>query len=183
MELPQGENPFTKISSLELYRRPYVRFMKDLVKINGLEKDYSYADIANGIGIVAINDRNEVALVGQWRYPIDRYSWEIPAGMREGNEDPLLGAQRELKEEAGVTARKWTPLGEFFMEGSSTTKKAIAFLAQDLKMGEQSLDDDEKIEVLWMPFQQLLELIEQGKMQDGFSVLALLRARMILDKG
>lgn len=177
MELPQGHNPFTKISSEEIYRRPYVRFMKDKIRINGLEKDYSYADIANGIGIVAINDRNEVALVGQWRYPINRYDWEIPAGMREDNEDSLLGAQRELKEEVGVTAKKWTKLGEFFMECSSTTKKAIAFLAQDLKLGDQSLDDDEKIEVLWIPFQEAIGLIDSGEIRDGFTVLALLRAK------
>ncbi len=182
MQLPQGENPFTKISSEELYRRPYVRFMRDLVKINGLEKDYSYADIANGIGIVAINDQNEVALVGQWRYPIARYSWEIPAGMREGAEDPLEAAKRELKEEAGVTAKKWTSLGEFFMEGSSTTKKAIIFLAQDLEMGKQSLDDDEKIEVLWLPFQQVIDLTEDGSIKDGMTVLALLRAKCLIQK-
>ncbi|MEK7145907.1 MAG: DNA mismatch repair protein MutT, partial [Patescibacteria group bacterium] len=80
MQLPSGKNPFKKLSSELLYERPYVRFMKEKVEVAGQVKDYSFAQINNGIGIVAINDKNEVVLVGQWRYPIDEYSWEIPAG-------------------------------------------------------------------------------------------------------
>lgn len=180
MQLPSGKNPFKKLSSEVLYERPYLRFMKEKVQVGEQVKDYSYADIRNGIGIVAINDKKEVVLVGQWRYPIDAYDWEIPAGMREGEEDPLETAKRELREEAGVTAKKWTPLGSFYMECSSTNKVSYAFLAQDLELGADQQDDDEEIAALWIPLTEALEKVAAGEIRDGLTCLGLLRAESIL---
>lgn len=180
MSLPKGQNPYTQISSEQIYARKYVRFMKDMVKIGEHTKDYSYSDIANGVGIVAINEKQEIALVGQWRYPVKQYNWEIPAGMREDGEDPLATAKRELKEEAGLTAQKWQKLGEFFMEPSSTTKVGHIFLAQELQQGNQSLDDDERINVEWLPLKEILALIEKGEIKDGFTILGILRAQSYL---
>ena len=177
MKLPGGENPFTELSSEVVYERKYVRFIKDMVRIGEVEKDYSYADIADGIAIVAVNDKREVVLVGQWRYPIKQYTWEVPAGMRDEGEDPLETAKRELEEEAGIRAKKWTPLGSFFMEASSTTKRAFAFLAQDLELVEQSIEEDERIEIEWLPFDVALEKIATGEIRDGLTVIGLLRAR------
>ncbi len=180
MQLPSGKNPFKKLSSELLYERPYVRFMKEKVEVAGQVKDYSFAQINNGIGIVAINDKNEVVLVGQWRYPIDEYSWEIPAGMREENEDPLETAKRELREEAGVIAKKWTALGSFYMECSSTNKESFAFLAEDLELGEGNPDDDEEIESRWLPLEEALKKVASGEIKDGLTCLGLLRAQSIL---
>lgn len=171
------KNPYKKLSSEVLYERKYVRFVKEKVLINGHEKDYSFADIANGIGIVAINEKNEIVLVGQWRYPIDRYTWEIPAGMREEDEDPLDTAKRELQEEAGLIAKNWKKLGSFFMEASSTTKVGHVFLARDLEHVDQNLDDDENIERQWIPFEEAMEKIDSGEIADGLSVLGILRAQ------
>ncbi|MEK7145851.1 MAG: NUDIX hydrolase, partial [Patescibacteria group bacterium] len=103
-----------------------------------------------------------------------------PAGMREENEDPLETAKRELREEAGVIAKKWTALGSFYMECSSTNKESFAFLAEDLELGEGNPDDDEEIESRWLPLEEALKKVASGEIKDGLTCLGLLRAQSIL---
>ncbi|MBU0982189.1 NUDIX hydrolase [Patescibacteria group bacterium] len=182
MKLPKGENPFVTKSSEVLYERPYLRFVKDVAEMDGKEFDRSYADIADGIGILAVNEKSEVALVGQFRYAIGKYTWEVPAGMRDGDEEPLDTAKRELQEEAGLKAQDWVDLGSFYMESSSTTKVSHAFLARDLEQTKTAPEDDERIDMLWITYDEALQKIKTGEIDDGLSVLALLRAQEYLRK-
>ena len=175
--MKKGTNPYKTISREVIHSRNHMNFVKTKVLINGKEKDYSYADISDGIGIVAVNDKGEVALVGQWRYAIETYEWEIPAGMREDGEDPLDTAKRELREEAGCTAKSWKKLGSFFMESNATNKVAHAFLATDLEMCDTDFDDDENIEIEWIPLEEAVEKVLNGEIKNGLSSLGLLTAR------
>lgn len=182
MTLPQGENPYFTLSSELLHERTYVRFMKDTVQIDELKKDYSYMDVDDSVGIVALNEKGEIALVGQWRYPIKEYRWEIPAGMAEPGETPLQNAQRELMEEAGVRALKWTELGSFQMDGSKMNQQNHLFLAEELTVGDNAPMIDEKIERLWIPLKEALALVESGELRDGFTVIALFKAQAYLQR-
>lgn len=180
MTLPQGSNPYSTLSSELLHERKYVRFYKDFVKIGSVEKDYSYVAVDDSVGIVAINEQGEVALVGQWRYPLKQYHWEIPAGMAEAGESPLENAKRELMEEAGAAAEKWTPLGSYQMDGSKMDQQNFLFLAQELTVGENAPMEDEKLTVKWLPLSEALALVDSGEIRDGFTVIGLLRAQAFL---
>jgi len=180
MRLPTGENPYFTLSSELLHERKYVRFLRDMVTIGDVKKDYSYMQVDDSVGIVALNEKGEVALVGQWRYPVQQYRWEIPAGMAEAGETPLENAKRELMEEAGVSAAKWTELGSYQMDGSKMRQQNHLFLAEELTVGENAPMEDEKIERLWIPLEEAIALIESGEIRDGFTVIALLRVQEYL---
>ncbi len=182
MPLPQGSNPYRTLSHELVHERKYVKFFRDQVQLGELEKDYSYMQVDDSVGIVAINDNAEVVLVGQWRYPVKQYRWEIPAGMQESGESALENAKRELMEEAGVEARTWTELGSYQMDGSKMDQQNQLFLAQDLVVGENSPMEDERLEVQWLPLSEALELIEKGELRDGLTVIGLLRAQSHLQK-
>lgn len=182
MPLTIGSNPYTTLSHELMHQRPYVTFYADQVRMNGLEKDYSYIETSGGVSIVALTKDHKVALVGQWRYPIKKYTWELPAGSREKGEDPLETGRRELKEEAGASASKWTELGIYFMEGSKSTQKSYLFLAEDVELGESNPMEDECLENLWLPLEEALQLVELGEIDDAISVIGLLRAQAHLQK-
>jgi len=180
MLLPTGDNPYTVLSSELMHKRPYVEFYKDMVKIREVVKDYSYMKVDDSVGIVAINDKGQVALVGQWRYPIQNYNWEIPAGMCEPGESHQETAVRELKEEAGVSAEQWDFLGTFQMEASKMDQQTHVFLARKLRVGANAPMEDEKLSTLWLPFEEALEKIAEGEIREALSVIGLLRAQAYL---
>ncbi len=182
MTLPQGSNPYSVLSSELLHERNYVRFFRDMVQIGDVKKDYSYMEVDDSVGIVALNEKGEVALVGQWRYPIKEYHWEIPAGMCEAGESPLENAKRELMEEAGVSAAKWTVLGSYQMDASKMRQQNTLFLAEDLTVGDNAPMEDEKIERLWLPLKEALSLVESGEIRDGLTVIGLLKVQAYLQK-
>ncbi len=179
-DLPTGPNPFETLSHELMHSTPYKRFYRDWVRVNGMEKDYSYTDVASGIAMVAINEKNEVALVGQWRYPVKMFTWELPAGTREDHEDPLTTGKRELMEEAGASAEEWTPLGSYLIECSKSTQESYVFLCQKLTVGENRPDVDENLLLKWVPFEEALQFVEEGKIHDALSVIGLLRAERFL---
>lgn len=176
-QLPAGDNPWETLSSEEEVRRPSLSFFKDRVRINGFEKDYSFIRFASGIGIVALREDGMIPMVGQWRYPIETYAWEIPAGTLEEGESPLETAKRELAEEAGLKAQKWTPLGAYYMEPSVSTQKSYLFLAEELTEVGMNPDDDEVLEVIWLPFEEALGKVASGEIEDAFTVIGLLKAQ------
>ncbi|MFA4815207.1 MAG: NUDIX hydrolase [Candidatus Gracilibacteria bacterium] len=180
MSLPQGANPYFTLSSELLHERPYVKFYKDMVKIREVIKDYSYMKVDDSVGIVALNEKGEVALVGQWRYPVKQYHWEIPAGMAEEGETPLESAKRELQEEAGVSAEEWTLLGSYQMDASKMDQQNCLFLARKLTVGQNAPMKDEKLTTVWLPLKEAIELSEKGDLRDGFTTIGLLRAQAYL---
>ena len=128
-------------------------------------------------GVVAIDTEDKVILVGQYRYPTDMYSWEIPEGGGEDGESPLDAAKRELLEETGVVAANWRPLGgEIHLSNCYSSERAYLFLATELTFGAQKTEETEKIAVKKVPFSEVLELVDSGGIKDGLSIIAILRA-------
>jgi 8-oxo-dGTP pyrophosphatase MutT (NUDIX family) len=131
-------------------------------------------------GIVVINDKDEVALVGQWRYTHNKYSWEIPTGgFSPSDRDALDAAKRELKEETGIVADRWTPLGSIDNSNGATTDVAHLFLAQDLSYEDSHQEAEEQIETKWIPFAEAVEFVMNGEITESCSVAAILKVDRI----
>jgi 8-oxo-dGTP pyrophosphatase MutT (NUDIX family) len=130
-------------------------------------------------GIVAINEDNQIALVGQWRYVHDKYSLEIPTGGSEQDETPLDAAKRELLEETGLTAGDWTELGTIDNSNGATTDIAHLFLARNLTAGSSAPQGDEQVELRWMPFVDAVLSVMKGEITESVSVAAILKTEFL----
>jgi 8-oxo-dGTP pyrophosphatase MutT (NUDIX family) len=127
------------------------------------------------IAIAALDASDNVYLVGQYRYTLDRYSWEVPKGGAAPGEDPLEAARRELREETGLTAASWQPLLELHLSNSVTDEIGLIYLAEGLEQGQQQPEETEQLEVRVVPFAEALAWALDGRILDALSVAALLR--------
>jgi len=135
------------------------------------------------IGIVPIDADGNTWLVGQHRYPLDQYSWEIPEGGSAPGEDPLATAQRELREETGIRAGRWTQLLEMHTSNSVTDECGIAYVAQDLDFGVQEFDATEDLQLSRVSLDTALAMVLDGRITDSLAMVALMKVRLLLDRG
>jgi 8-oxo-dGTP pyrophosphatase MutT (NUDIX family) len=120
--------------------------------------------------------------VGQYRYPVDEYSWEIPEGGSDPDEDPLLTAQRELKEETGLRATEWAQLGgEIHLSNCFSSERGLLYVARGLSEGDSEPDHTEQLVVKKVPFVQCLEMVDKGEIKDSLSIIAVLRIARLLE--
>ena len=176
--------PWTRVQRTVGYRNPWMTvWHDDVTRPDGEPGIYGVVHFSNtAVGVVAIDDRDRVALVGQHRYAFDAYHWEIPEGGSPLDEDSLEGAKRELLEETGLTARRWREIGRWELSNSVTDEAAVAYVATELEHGEAEPDPDEQLEFRWLPFDEVMAMIERGQITDALTVLpmqalALERAR------
>jgi 8-oxo-dGTP pyrophosphatase MutT (NUDIX family) len=172
-----AENPWTRLSRQVVYQNPWICVYEDQVlRPDGRPGIYGVVHFRNrAIAVVALDDRDRVLLVGQYRYPLDLYSWEVPEGGGDFAEDPLAAAQRELAEETGYSAGQWRELLRAHLSNSVTDEEAICFLATDLRPGVARPEGTERLQVQWVDFERLLPMIAQGEITDALTVLALQR--------
>lgn len=171
----------TCLESREIYRGRVLRLRVDTVSLpNGHTSLREVVEHPGGVAILALDDEGRVPLVTQYRYAFSRTLLELPAGKREPGEEPLLTAQRELREEVGATAREWTPLGQLIPSPGCYDEVLHLFLARDLTFGRQQPDEDEFLSVQRVPFDQLLQRCLDGSIQDGKTVSAVLKAKLLL---
>ncbi|HXK05114.1 MAG TPA: NUDIX hydrolase [Verrucomicrobiae bacterium] len=124
--------------------------------------------------MMAVDDRKRILLVRQYRLPADQYLWELPAGRLDPGETPLQAAKRELIEETGCRARKWTKLASFFVSPGYVQERMTIYLAQELTQGEAAPMDDERIETRWFTAKQVSDMIRSGKIQDAKTMVGFL---------
>lgn len=134
-----------------------------------------------GVAVLALDENKNVALVRQFRYPIQQELLELPAGkLDHGSEGHLLGAQRELSEETGLEAAKWTYLGYTLASPGFCDEALHMYLAQDLKRVGQHLDEDEFLNVEYMPFDELVRQAMDGTITDAKTVTTTLKVKVLL---
>jgi 8-oxo-dGTP pyrophosphatase MutT (NUDIX family) len=170
-------NPWKTLSQRTIYENGWVRVREDVViRPGGGHGIYGVVEIRPSVGIVALNERDEIVLVGQWRYPIDRYSLEIPrGGSQPGELDMMAVAKRELSEETGVEAQSWQPLGAVEVCNGVTTDVQHLFLARDLRLVETHQDPLEEIVSQWRPYEEAVDMVMRGEVTEVCSVAAILK--------
>jgi len=176
LELPEAPNPWKTVSSREVYTNPWIRVREDSVICpNGQPGIYGVVESKVATGVVAV-DGDFLYLVGQYRYPTKNYSWEIIEGGADEGEKPLEAAKRELKEEAGLTALHWKPLGpEVHLSNCFTAERGYLFVAWGLEQGKSSPDETESLEVRRVHKDDVRTMLESGFIVDCMSIVALYR--------
>lgn len=174
-------NPWQILSSRVVYDNRWISVREDQV-INpagnlGIYGVVSFKNIA--IGIIPIDANGYTWLVGQYRYPLNEYSWEIPMGGGHKELDVLASAQRELKEETGFTAQKWTCLMKLHTSNSVTDEVGYVFLAEDLQPGETEFEETEQLALWHLPFGEAVAMAMDGRITDAISVAGLLKAAAV----
>ena len=170
-------NPWKTLATREIYANPWIRVREDqVVRPDGRPGIYGVVEYRNlAVGVLPIDDEGCTWLVGQYRYTLDRYSWEIPEGGCPAGEAPLDAARRELKEETGLSAARWQPLGEAHLSNSVSDERALLFLATELTPGEAAPEGTEKLERLRIPFDDALRMALAGEITDSMSLIAIFR--------
>jgi len=174
-------NPWKTKSSREVYKNAWIRVREDhVIRPDGGPGIYGVIEIRPSVGVVAMDDKDRVALVGQWRYSLDRYSWEIPrGGSHPGETDMLAAAKRELAEETGTIARHWERLGAVDICNGVANDVQTLFLATGLSATEMKLDPEEDITVQWQPFEEAVRMAMDGRITEVCSVAALFQVALL----
>jgi 8-oxo-dGTP pyrophosphatase MutT (NUDIX family) len=178
----ENNNPWKTLNKKVIYDNPWIHVEEhDVIHPGGHPAIYGVVQFKNyALGVIPIDDEGNVYLIGQHRYPFDEYTWEIPEGGGNKSQDPLTNIQRELKEEAGLIAEKWTLLQEIQVSNSVTDEYGYIWLAQNLTPCAPEPDDDEDLVIKKMPFHEAYAMLEKGEIKDSLTVIALLKAKIHL---
>ena len=185
MQNENHNNPWTTLKSEKLYDSAWISLTKhDVLNPNGNPGTYSVVHFKNlAIGILALDKNYNTWIVGQYRYPINKYSWEIPEGGGKHDVLPLISAKRELLEETGISASKWTKIQEMHLSNSASDEFCILYIAQDLSFGESQPEDDEQFEVRKLHFDELYKMVESGEITDSLTVTSVLKTKLLIMDG
>jgi ADP-ribose pyrophosphatase len=168
-DLPPGDAHLKeeRIDTQDLYGGIFLNMKRDTVRMpDGSEAVREYLTHPGAVAIVALLDDGRVVLERQYRYPVARVCMEIPAGKLDPGEDPLVCAQRELQEETGYTAAKWSYIRRIHPVISYSTEFIDIYLAEGLTQGDRHLDDEEFLDVFAAPLDELLTWVEEGTITD-----------------
>lgn len=171
------ENPWQTLSSTAVYDNPWVTVKhEEVLKPNGEPGIYGLVHFKNrAIAIVPLDNDNYTWLVGQYRYPLKEYSWEIPMGGGPMSEEALDSAKRELKEETGIVADSWTDLGRIHTSNSVTDEEGFMFLAENLSFEEAEPEDTEILDLKKVSLQEAIDMIMRSEITDSLTIAALLK--------
>jgi len=174
-------NPWTTLSVRKVYENRWISIDEhQVINPSGGRGIYGKVHYQNkAIGIIPVDSENNTWLVGQWRYPLDEWSWEIPEGGSPMSDDPLMSAQRELKEETGLTAGKWSMIQHTHLSNSVSDEEGFIFLAEDLTEGHAEPEETEDLVVKKVPLKEAIEMVVDGRITDSLSVMGLLKLARI----
>jgi 8-oxo-dGTP pyrophosphatase MutT (NUDIX family) len=166
-----------KLSSRTIWENDWMRILEDeVINPGGGKNDYGYVHFKNrAVAIIPLDENDNVWLVGQERYTLGVWSWELPMGGAPLDETPLDAAQRELKEETGLTAGKWTEVMFLHVSNSITDEEGIVYLAENLTEGEPDFEESEDLQIRKLPLADAIAMVNDGDITDVISVAALLR--------
>ena len=168
----------TTIASSRIHRGRVIDVSSERLRFaNGRVHDVDFVRHPGAAAVVAVDEAGRVCLVRQYRHGIGDFLWEIPAGKLDPGEAAEACAVRELNEETGVRAHRWTPLGLYIPAPAIFTEVIHMYLARQLELGAPTPDADEELELAWMPIDEAVGKILRGEWNDGKTALALLRAQ------
>lgn len=177
------KNPWTTLSNEEVYDNPWIQVThRKVLTPAGTDGIYGLVHFKNeAIGIVPIDEEGYTWLVGQYRYTLEQYSWEIPeGGCPIGAESPLESAKRELLEETGLRAAQWAHILDFHTSNSVTDEAGKIYIARQLTQGQAQPEETEDLKVKRLPFEEALQMVYRGEITDLMSIAGLMRAAVVL---
>ena len=172
-------NPWKTLNQETAYENAWIRVEHhEVLNPAGNPGIYGKVHFKNtAISIVALDSEGFTYLVGQYRYTLNAYSWEVPEGgcSIESGEATLAAAKRELLEETGLVATEWTELGEVYLSNSVSDEKAVMYLAQNLSQHQACPEETEQLKIRKIPLKEAIEMAQNGQITDALSVLTLLK--------
>jgi 8-oxo-dGTP pyrophosphatase MutT (NUDIX family) len=170
------QNPWRRLSRRVAYQNQWLEvFHDDVIRPDGKPGIYGVVHFKNlAIGVLPLDETTDsVLMVGQHRYPMGHYSWEIPEGGGPMDEEPEAAARRELVEETGYQGGTWREICRAELSNSVTDEVTILFLATNLEPGPASPEGTEQLQVRWVPFTEAMAMIGRGEIVDAMTILAL----------
>ncbi|OYD86399.1 MULTISPECIES: NUDIX domain-containing protein [Azospirillum] len=174
-------NPWTVLTTKPIYENPWMRVVEhDVLTPLGNPGIYGVMHAQNlATGVVPIDDQGRVTLVGQYRFPLQQYSWEIPEGGGKKGVEPVESAKRELLEETGQTARHWLPILTMHLSNSITDETAHCFLAWGIEQGQAEPEETEVLQLRHVPFAEAYAMVKRGEITDAIAAACLMRVRLM----
>jgi 8-oxo-dGTP pyrophosphatase MutT (NUDIX family) len=181
-DLDPTHNPWQTLSSEVKYQNPWIRVREDqIINPKGGTGVYGVVSMKNkAIGIIPIDAEGNTWLVGQYRYTLNEYSWEIPMGGGPVELDVLESAKRELREETGLLAARWTRISRLHTSNSVTDEEGFIFLAEDLSQGDWEPEETEDLRLWKLPLVEAIAMAMRDEITDAISVMGLLKAEKLL---
>lgn len=172
----------TKVSSKRVYDGEVLHIDEDIITIpNGKLASREIVRHIGAVCIIPVTDEGNVIMERQFRYPVNRVILEIPAGKLDSkSEDHLEAAKRELREETGITADTWVDIGDYLPAPAYSDELITMYMAKGLHKGSQDLDEDEFLDVIEVPLKELFDDVMAGKIKDGKTQIAILKAYALL---
>ena len=184
MHNPQ-HNPWQTLSGAERYDNPWINVTQyEVLNPSGKPGIYGKVHFKNlAIGVIPLDDDMNTWLVGQYRYTIDQYSWEIPEGGGPLGIDPIDSAKRELLEETGLKATRWNEVLRMHLSNSVSDELAIIYVARGLQQFDPEPEETEQLIVKKVPFEQAYQMVLNGQITDSMSVAGIMRLQLMLLEG
>lgn len=176
------ENPWKTKSREKIYENPWIKVEEhQVINPSGGNGIYGTVHFKNkALGIIPLDEEGYTWLVGQYRYTLDEYAWEIPMGGGPLDVDVLESAKRELKEETGLTADRWTQIMRIHTSNSVTDEEGFVFLAEGLTPGETEFEETEQLQIKRIRIDEAIRMVMDGEITDAISIAGLLKAARIL---
>jgi ADP-ribose pyrophosphatase YjhB (NUDIX family) len=178
-------NPWQIVSSEEKYNNKWINVTEhQVINPSGNPGIYGAVRFKNqAVGVIPLDEENNTWLVGQYRFMLNQYTWEIPEGGAPFGEDPVEGAARELEEETGLHAERYTKIVEMHLSNSVGDELATVYLAQGLSQHTAMPEDTEQLLVKKVPFEELYQQVIAGKITDSMTVAAALKIKIMIMEG
>lgn len=182
MNIPK-KNPWKTISSATKYENDWIKVTHNDVITPGNEKGvYGTVHYKNwAIGMIPLDNELNTWIVGQYRYPLNQFTWEIPEGGGELGISALETAKRELSEEVGLRAKKWNLIQRFHLSNSVSDEYGELFIAQELEEFENHPDSDEDLIVKKIAFEEVYKMVLNGEITDSMSIMGILKVKLLID--
>jgi len=181
----EQHNPWQVIDELKIYDNNWITVTHyNVINPSGNKGIYGKVHMKNyATGVVPLDEEMNTYLVGQYRFALNEYSWEIPEGGAPLDDEPLASAQRELLEEAGLKAKNWLMIQEMTLSNSVTDERCFIFLARELSEHTSAPEETEQLAVKKIPFEEVYKMISDGEITDAVTVAAVLKVKLMLLEG
>jgi ADP-ribose pyrophosphatase len=185
MKMNKAKNPWTNKSSEVKYENLWIKVIESNV-LNPAGNDGIYGVVHyknNAVAIIPLDENYNTWIVGQYRYPLDSYEWEIVEGGCPEGTSPLETAKRELHEEVGLKAEHYEMILEMQLSNSTTDEVSYTYVAKGLSYIGEEPEEDEQLTIKKIPFEEVFQMVMRGEIRDALAVGSILKAKMLIDRG